>query len=311
MKNEIKQQPKVNLGAAQKVYPDIVLEINSIPQIVIELKKPAHNFRERDCVQLASYMKQLICSIGFYIGENIQIYYYNKTEEPQLVSVIPYEANSEIGLHFVELMKRSIFDIGQWENYCLTLIEEEKSKENIEATISNLVSDKGVSILYDLLRSKLVADGHQKDVIDTILGRIDILLTDKNSANITIQELHSLPFKENKIKSANSTTKKRIYYSINGKGRYCKRDLALSIAQLYVKEHPQLKYAEFETILPGKIYREERFTEVRCFKEKDQLMKSADDITFALTDQWGRGCPYDSDEMIRFAKKNGYKIEEL
>ena len=40
-------------------------------------------------------------------------------------------------------------------------------------------------------------------------------------------------------------------------------------------------------------------------------MKSADGIIFALTDQWGKGCQFDSDEMIRFAKRNGYKIEEL
>ena len=73
LKNEIKQQPKVDLGAAQRVFPDIVLEIDSIPQIIIELKKPTHNFRERDSVQLTTYMKQLICSIGLYIGENIQI----------------------------------------------------------------------------------------------------------------------------------------------------------------------------------------------------------------------------------------------
>lgn len=311
-KDEIKQQPKVDLGAAQRVYPDIVLEIDSIPQIVIELKKPVHNFRERDCIQLTSYMKQLICSIGLYIGENIQIYYYNNIEEPQLVSVLPYEANSEMGLHFVELMKRSIFDVEKWKNYCLTQIERRKMEENIETVVNNLVSNDGISIVYDLLRTKLVADGHQKDSVDAILGRIEILLTDKKSANtLTIQESTSLPLEEYKRKYSSSTTKKRVYYSLNGEGRYCKRDLALSIAQLYVKEHPQLKFSEIETRLPGRIYREERFKEVRCFKERHQLMKSADGITFALTDQWGRGCPYDSEDMIRFARRNGYKIEEL
>ncbi len=312
LKNEIKQQPKVDLGAAQKVYPDIVLEIDTIPQIVIELKKPAHNFRERDCIQLTSYMKQLICSIGLYIGENIQIYYYNKTEEPQLVSTLPYETNSEMGFRFVELMKRSIFGIEKWKNYCLMQIEQRRLKENIEKTVNELISCNGKSILYDLLRTKLVADGHQEDSIDSILSRIEIVLTDKNDTHTkTTQESPSPVLEENKRNSSNPTTKKRVYYSLNGEGRYCKRDLALSIAQLYVKEHPQLKFSEIETRLPGRIYREERFEEVRCFKERHQLMKSADGITFALTDQWGKGCPFDSDEIIRFAKKNGYKIEEL
>lgn len=312
-KNEIKQQPKVELGAAQKVYPDIVLEIDSIPQIVIELKKPARNFRERDCIQLTSYMKQLICSIGLYIGENIQIYYYNKIEEPQLISVLLYEADSEMGLHFVELMKRSIFDVEKWKNYCLMQIEQQKSKENIEKTVNELISSNGRSILYDLLRTKLVADRHQETSIDSILSRIEIVLTDKNNDTHTktTQEPPSLVLEENKRNSSNSTSKKRVYYSLNGEGRYCQRDLALSIAQLYVKEHPQLKFSEIETRLPGRIYREERFKEVRCFKERHQLMKSADGITFALTDQWGRGCPYDSEDMIRFARRNGYKIEEL
>ena len=312
LKNEIKQQLKVDLGAAQRVFPDIVLEIDSIPQIIIELKKPTHNFRERDSIQLTTYMKQLICSIGFYIGENIQIYYYNKTEEPQLVSTLPYETDSEMGLCFVELMKRSIFDVRKWENYCLTQIEQRKQEEDIETTVNNLVSDNGKAVLYNLLRTKLGADGHQEDSIDAILNRIDIILVDKSSKDIiTVQESHSNILKEDKINHSKSSIKKRIYYSLNGNGRFCKRELALSIAKLYVKEHPHLTFSEIETRLPGRIYRKERFGEVRCFKEESQLMKSADGIIFALTDQWGKGCPFDSDEMIRFAKRNGYKIEEL
>ena len=87
--------------------------------------------------------------------------------------------------------------------------------------------------------------------------------------------------------------------------------MALAIAQLYVKEHPELNYSQLETLLPGRIYPKERFEKVRCFKEEHQQMKSADGIIFALTDQWGKGCPFNSDVMIRFAERNGYKVEEI
>lgn len=315
LKSEIEQKPAISIGSVQNVYPDIVLNINSIPQIVIELKKPVHCQRDREREQLFSYMRLLRLLFGLYIGENIQLYYdeLSNALDPQLVTTIELALNSEEGKTFINLFKRDSFDCNKLKEFCLTRLEEQKKVKVMEETISYLTSKEGIVKVRNLIQQDLENQGFSFDATTQILNELTINIS-KNQAstptNIKTEDLIITP--------QNKKSRPRIEYSLNNLGRYNKRKIALAIAQLYVKNNPHLTFQEISYRLPGRIYSLEEIenkkrigTNIRCFDNPEELMRSSDNVVFALTNQWGDGYSYNSETIIEFAKKEGYNIEQL
>ena len=107
------------------------------------------------------------------------------------------------------------------------------------------------------------------------------------------------------------------HYRLNGYGNYGKGRLALSIVQLFVRNNPQLTYYEIVNAIPFGI---EKYSEIQKRKEnsndlskdtrwfENDLMTSADGISFAFTTQIGR---HNIGAIIDFATSQGYIVEPI
>jgi hypothetical protein len=118
--HEIREQMTIEIGAANALRPDFVIYKDEKPQFVIELKKPQHVQKERERMQLFSYMKQLNLKIGLYIGENIQVFYFDaaKDENPRQAFHVTLKTNSEDGKIFVELFSRENYSQERLLEFC-------------------------------------------------------------------------------------------------------------------------------------------------------------------------------------------------
>lgn len=313
----IETQHKLRVGSTVNfVYPDIVFFKNNDPTFVIEMKKPNHVQNKEEIVQLFSYMKLLPVQFGLYIGEFIELFYYEFSKEPISVLRIDFIEDSALGMDFIELFKHENFDIELLTDFCNIHIAKQAEQQKINELINELTTEKGAQILFDLLNNKLRNEGISSENIEKISNEIEINVCRKNHTRTIHIEQYAPTLTHVTTKNKQ---KDHTHYRLNGNGNYRKGDLALAIVQLYIKNNPKLVYHEIKTAIPFGI---KKYSEIQEWKEttqdkskdkrwhegKEDLMVSADGITFAFTKEIGRG---NIGEIIRFGEEQGYTIEAI
>ena len=114
----VEKQYQLRVGSTvNNVYPDMVFFKNENPVFVIEMKKPNHIQSKEEVIQLFSYMKLLPVQIGIYIGEHIELFYYDFSKEPISVLKIDFVTDSNNGKCLVDLFKQENFKIEQIISY--------------------------------------------------------------------------------------------------------------------------------------------------------------------------------------------------
>ena len=174
--HEIREQMTIEIGAANALRPDFVIYKDEKPQFVIELKRPQHVQRERERTQLFSYMKQLNLKIGLYIGEDIQVFYFDsaKDENPRLVFCVALKIDSEDGRMFVELFSRENYSQECLLEFCQERMEYLRQQELLAEELKYLTSENGRIWIYDMLRRKY-GEEHTADWVEDLLQKIDII----------------------------------------------------------------------------------------------------------------------------------------
>jgi hypothetical protein len=313
----VEQQYQQRVGSnVQYVYPDIVFFANNEKLFVIEMKQPNHIQTKEDIEQLSSYMKLLPVQFGIYIGEHIELYYKPfDCESPTSVLKIEMEADSDKGKTFVELFKRDNCNNEQLTNFCIAQIAKQEKQKEINEFINELTTEKGKQLFIELLNTKLINEGYSTEDIEKITNEIEINIIRKKQLRIQ-QQIQDTPL----TKQHTITKNKHLdhtHYRLNGYGNYGKGRLALSIVQLFVRNNPQLTYYEIVNAIPFGI---EKYSEIQKRKEnsndltkdtrwfENDLMTSADGISFAFTTQIGR---HNIGAIIDFATSQGYTVEPI
>ena len=313
----VENQYQLRVGSTvNNVYPDMVFFQNDNPVFVIEMKKPNHTQTKEEVVQLFSYMKLLPVQIGLYIGEHIELFYYDFSKEPISVLKIDFTTDSSKGKGFVELFKQEKFNLEKLISFCKQQIEIKEKEKEINELINELLTEKGERLITELLTNKLLHDGYSAENIAKIINEIEINIQRKNRTS-TIHIEQRTP-SQTPIISKNKQ-KDYTHYRLNGKDNYGKGRLALAIVQLYVRNNPKLTYNEIVNTIPFGI---EKYSEIQKWKEttpdkskdkryreeKENLMVSADGVTFAFTREIGSG---NIGKIIKFGEEQGYTIEPI
>lgn len=314
----VEKQFQLRVGSTVNyVYPDLVFFKNDIPMFVIEMKKPNHVQNKEEIVQLFSYMKLLPVRFGIYMGEHLELFYYEFGKEPISVVKIDFVENSNIGRNFIELFKQENFNIDQLTDFCITQIAIQEKQKEINEFINELVTDKGKQILFELLTQKLLNDGYNTKQIEKIIPEIEINIHRKNQISVQQPSQDAPLIKRPSITKNKTKHLDHTHYKLNGYGNYGKGRLALAIVQLFVKNNPNLTYYEIANAIPFGI---EKYSEILKWKEntkdsskgtrwfEDDLMNSADGIRFAFTTQIGR---HNIGAIIDFAIAQGFTIEPI
>lgn len=318
--HEIREQMTIEIGAANALRPDFVIYKDEKPQFVIELKRPQHVQRERERTQLFSYMKQLNLKIGLYIGEDIQVFYFDsaKDENPRLVFCVALKIDSEDGRMFVELFSRENYSQECLLEFCQERMEYLRQQELLAEELKYLTSENGRIWIYDMLRRKY-GEEHTADWVEDLLQKIDIHISLKKISRQEVIVQHD----GRAVSSQCHLPTQRRYFSLDGNGHFCKNELSFAVIKRFVEEHPEMNYRELEqTIMPKAIERWEIIQSKKQFSAdsmknkrwfEEELLRSRDGIEFAVSTQCG-----DSDksrvkfqEVLKFATHQGYNVEEV
>lgn len=313
----VENQYQLRVGSSVNyVYPDIVFFKNDKPLFVIEMKKPNHIQNKEEIVQLFSYMKLLPVQFGIYIGEHIELFYYEYGKEPASVLKIDFVENSEIGKKFIELFKQDNFNTEALTDFCNIQIAKQEKQKEIDKLINELTTEKGRQLIFELLDHKLQNEGYGSENIEKIKNEIEINIFRKNKAENTHIEQH-IPATASAIYRKGK--KDYTHYMLNGQGNYGKGRLALAIVKLFIERNPHLTFYEIKNRVPFGI---EKISEIQKWKEtaddinkdnrwresEEDLMISADGFTFAFTREIGSG---NIGKIIDFAIEQGYTVEPI
>jgi len=214
-KKEISVRESIQLGAAGRIAPDLIIKSQNKNLFVVEIKKPSANidysgFKD----QLYSYMRMLKLNFGILIGSKIQIYSdYSDTHLNDLSLIEEYEIeyNNEKGIGFIKLFEKEGFEIKKIEDL---ITEKIKLKENLqlEKTIKKeILSSEYQNTIKDLIKSD-VLKRFDISSVDKIINELSIKVVDSKVDNITENNPRVKYFPENqrfpKPIRTSSTTKK-------------------------------------------------------------------------------------------------------
>ncbi len=96
----------------------LVMNKESHPDVIIELKRPKNKKKDKYTKQLHDYMKQGECDFGILMLGNQMEIYYREHSGIELVDVIKYEHNNEAAHYLINLLTRDNFSKDGVREYC-------------------------------------------------------------------------------------------------------------------------------------------------------------------------------------------------
>ena len=319
-KNEICHKPNLSIGNNGHIQPDILIQKDDKKQFVIEVKRPLHAQIAKDRDQLVSYMRQLKLKAGIYIGERIEIF-YDQPDSENAVSVlsIPLELDNKRGTRFVELFSKDRFSKEAIVQFCEDRIKEMRHQESLNKIKDHLITDAQEQITEGMkmyLMEKYGNTFSESDIVG-MLSSLNFMAAPKDGQQPVVATPITAPQKQGLDTTKPKLQHDRTQYSINGGPFQNKRRFVHQLVKTYIEEHPTATFSELEQVFPSILQgsygvirtidyiREKGIEEYRYLMKNDELLRSAEGVTFAVCSQWGIG---NIPRVVDLAKKLGYVI---
>ncbi len=188
-KGDLKIRHSVQIGASNRIEPDIVIKQNNNNLFVIEVKKPGIPLNSSFKDQLKSYMRILKLDFGILIGEKIQLFYdgklYNNSEF-NLIEEIDFIKDSKKGLQFVKLFSKNNYTQQNIEEYIKIKLEELNEVKTIKNLKEELLSSD--FLIENLLKKHLLDKHYNEKIIDSAMQHINITISNKDISNYYIKK---------------------------------------------------------------------------------------------------------------------------
>jgi len=320
-KNEICHKPNLSIGNNGHIQPDILIQKDDKKQFVIEVKRPLHTQMAKDRDQLVSYMRQLKLKAGVYIGERIEIF-YDQPDSENAVSVltIPLELDNKRGARFVELFSKERFSKENIVQFCEERTKELRHQESLNKIKDHLINEAQEQITEGMKMYLMEKYGNtftEGDIVG-MLASLCFTVTPKNiQPHSSVTTTVTTPQKQSSHTPKSKHQHDKTQYSINGGPLLGKRRFVHQLVKIYVEEHSTATFAELEkefnpalqgsygVIRSVNYIREKGIEEYRFLMKDDELLRSADGISFAVCSQWGIG---NTSKIVNLAKQLGYVI---
>jgi hypothetical protein len=131
---DIAAKKSFQIGAANRIMPDIIVSKDDENVIVFELKRPSLEPSQAHISQLTSYLRALGIRFGIYIGQNLQLY-HNETsnaKDPQKVLEIDFIKDDDDAKKLIVLLRKDNFSKDSFEKFCKDMIERNQEEEEEE-----------------------------------------------------------------------------------------------------------------------------------------------------------------------------------
>lgn len=326
LNGEICPKERINVGAHGQIEPDITIRLDGKVMFVIEMKRPNNKVDSRQEQQLLSYMRMYKNSFGLYIGHEIRLYYDANEDRPLMVWHSPIELDAEEGVNFVDMFLRQTFNKQRVEDFCKMEASRLLTKKTLDDFKKSIKADPNLAI-RDVVRNYLVNDkGCEIELVDKYLESVSFQVASSKSREGKFLQVKINPVNSKSSASAKSSAckGKRVYtrYSLDGgKNYYAKRKFVREVVIKYVEENPALTFGELQQVFPDKLqgtYGVLRSAEelnasshdksdlnTRYFMKEEQLLRSADGILYAVSNQWGS---YNLPNVLSLVESWGWNV---
>ena len=186
----VARQMMVQFGHESKRTDLVLLDDDSVPIVVIEMKSQNVPITEHEIGQLHSYMRQELIPFGLLVGERISLYYddQKRGNKPRRVLNLSFkDIDNTDGIELANLLDKPTFSLKRLSEFCDNyLIEKEK-----------LEKDLGSKVVIDNLANFRNLDTGKDEKIRQLIDLYSLWLSeDKNRNKKEYQYLQSL--KENR-----------------------------------------------------------------------------------------------------------------
>ncbi len=209
-KKEISVQEDIQVGAANRITPDIIIKSNGTNLFVIDVKKPSVDLKDLSHQkQLLSYMRMLRLNFGMLIGNEIRISVDGSlvgSNQSELLEIIPFKEDSSNGLNFINLFHKETFSFDNIEKYIQQKIETIKENQIVENLKNEITKTEYSEYLKTKLKNKLLGE-HSESIVAKVLEDFKIMIY--NSTQTEIQKRIYPPIHQNSYDNYNGTSKDR------------------------------------------------------------------------------------------------------
>lgn len=194
----MRSQETIQIGNANSIRPDIILyredtQGQQVPVLPIEIKRPNNTHKERQEMQLMSYMRQLRLNTGLYIGENIRLYYDSPNDREKAICILTasINRNDKNGETICNILDYKQFDIRKLDEYCSDLYQKIQARNNLHKRMSEFLSpERAQDNIFMLIREKLREEGFDNAAINDELSEIKLNVITGNTINTLQRQGH-------------------------------------------------------------------------------------------------------------------------
>lgn len=316
---EICPKERINVGSCNQVEPDITLKQNGESQVVIEAKRPSNKINKRQEEQLLSYMRIRKLPFGFYIGDEIKLYYDVGEDLPFEVWNCKLDLNSERGVEFVDFLNKSTFNQERLCSYCkqqYKLSISQKIMSDFSANIQNNADGVIRTILTDYFTKTKKCN---RDIVNTVLSEyVFSIVSEHQQANAgqDISTPMGMCYAESRKMNGKDWTK----YSLDGGMTYCgKGKFVYHIVKEFLEKNPNITYNQLIQVFPDSLQGSygviRSIHQLQTSKHDAEDLKSRyvmsnklmtkDNVEFVVCNQWGK---YNFENILNLLKKWGWNI---
>ena len=181
--NEIVVRESIQLGASNRISPDLVLKSKEKGNLfIVEVKKPSLEIDNSTFKgQLSSYMGIMRVDLGILIGNKIQLFldgkFFNKNDIV-LIDEIEFKRDDEKGLKFVELFSKDNYNKKNIENHAQEKIRQLKEIEDFKKLKNQLLSENYNEKIIDYLKIELLKE-YNENTIEKVLKVLEVKIESK------------------------------------------------------------------------------------------------------------------------------------
>lgn len=303
---EIRRQYPIQVGHETKLA-DIVLSSNGVEQFVIEVKRPSHTIQEEDKKQLLSYMRMLKHPVkfGIYIGENIRLFYDDLTSEPTEICTIAISEDDPNGIKFLELCHKDNYTPQAILDFYEDIKHKQAEEQEKKDTVAKILNDREGEGFRELLREKLLIEGHADEWIDDVFGQFKIMVSSTIVPQSATTKVTEISYTKAPI---NHGEKDNTKYNIFGLRNLSKGKFVHAVIKHYVEQYP-MTYNDYVKVFNQKgnsatiKLLEDIKDPIRYLIQQECHLLSVDGKLFAVSTQWTKTNIRFIEE---FAQQQGY-----
>lgn len=278
--DQITEQMSLQLGATERLVPDLLVSKDNNNSFVIEVKKPGHKKTNGDIAQLVSYMKQFETPVGIYWGDELEVYYKTLGDgsDPILLMNLRFKESEEDGSRFIALFSEC--------NFCIDIVREFKQERVAKLLFESSVKELTAEVtsadfaqeVKSLIKQHLRAKALDQEVIATVMENV--------SVDISLHYDSESDGEDNYNNSVSPVEDSYIKVGRRGiVGRY-----AYNLIRQIIEKNSTLNFDQMFAIF-GKKNRIEKVSLItdkkRWFMDERDLITLSDGTKIAVSTQWG------------------------